>query len=88
MKSGTDLAGNVGATTITLGMRIDRGNRRDVAHEIEMELVVERGVDRVRRRHQQNGVPVGCRIHHRLGADIGCTAWSVLDDEGLAEPLR
>ena len=73
MNSGTDRGRKCRSNDHHIGYAHDRGNRSDIAHEIEMELLVERGVDRVRRRHQQDGIPVGCRIHHRLGADVGCT---------------
>ena len=48
MNSGTVLAGTDGLTTMTSGARHDARDRRDVADEIEIELVVERRVDRVR----------------------------------------
>ena len=88
MNSGTVLAGNDGCTTMTLGDADDAGDRRDVADEIEIELVVERRVDRVRRTDQQQRVAVGGRAHDRLGADVAAGARPVLDDEWLAEPLR
>ena len=47
MNSGTVLAGTDGFTTMTLGTRQDARDWRDVADEIEIELVVERRVDRV-----------------------------------------
>ena len=57
-------------------------------HEIEIELVVERGVDGVGRRDQKQRVAVGRRAHDRLGGDIGAAARPVFDDDRLAEPLR
>src|SRR5262249_44077595 len=53
-----------------------------------MQLVVERRVDRLRRRYHQDGVPVGCRIHNCLRADIARRAGPVLDDKRLPNPLR
>src|SRR6266540_4017088 len=47
------------------------GDRRDVADEIEVELVIECRVDRVRGGGQEESVAVGRRAHDRLGADIG-----------------
>ena len=73
---------------MTLGIADDARDRRDVADEIEIELVVERRVDRVRSRDQEERVAVGGRTHDRLGADIAAGARPVLDDEWLAEPLR
>ena len=66
----------------------DARDRRDVADEIEIELVVERRVDRVGRSDQEQRIAVRWRTHDRLGGDIGAGARPVLDDEWLAEPLR
>jgi hypothetical protein len=63
----------------------DAGDRRDVADEIEVQFFVERGVDRVRDRCQQQRVSVGSGVHDRLGADIAAGAGAVLDHEGLPE---
>ena len=63
-------------------------DRRDVADEIEIEFVVERRIDRVRRTDQEERVAVRRRAHDRLGGDIAAGARPVLDDEWLAEPLR
>ena len=73
---------------MTKGTSDDARDRRDVADEIEIELVVERRVDRVRERRQEERVAVGRRTHDRLGANIVAGARPVLDDEWLAEPLR
>ena len=70
------------------GRADDARDRRDVADEIEIELVVERRVDRVRRQDQEQRIAVRRRAHDRLGADIAAGARPVLDDEWLAEPLR
>ena len=85
---GNRLAGTDGFTTMTLGIAHDARDRRDVADEIEIELVVERRVDRVRRNDQEKRVAVRRRTHDRLGGDIAAGAGPVLDDEWLAEPLR
>ena len=66
----------------------DARNRRDVAYEIETELIVQRCVDHVHRSDKQERVTVRSSTHDRLGAYIGAGARSVLDDEWLAEPLR
>ena len=63
-------------------------HRRDVADEIETELVVDRRVGGVVRGHSEERVAVRRRAHDRLGTDIGGAARPVLDDEWLAEPLR
>src|SRR5262249_39699038 len=66
----------------------DGGDRRDVANEIEIELLVERRVDRVVRACQEDRVSVRGHAYDRLGADIAGGTRSVLDDEGLAKMLR
>src|SRR5262249_50036023 len=86
-----------------LGNRLDRyrgvhlhgkrlaGNapdRRNVADEIEIELVVEAGVDRVHESGHKERISVRGRVYDHLGADIAGSSWSVLDDELLAELLR
>src|SRR5215468_1183361 len=63
-------------------------DRRDVADEIEIELVVERRVDRVESTDQEQRVTVGRGTHDRLGGDIAAGSRTVLDDERLTEPLR
>src|SRR5229473_5393892 len=83
MKSGTVLAGTDG-----MGLAMNTRDRHDVADEIEIELVVERGVDRVHRSGHKERISVRGRVHDHLGADIAASSWSVLDDELLAEPLR
>jgi hypothetical protein len=61
---------------------------RNIAKEIEIELVVERRIGRVRCSHQEECVPIRGRPDHHLGADIAACTRSVVDDEWLAEPLR
>src|SRR5262244_427716 len=60
-------------------------DRRDVADEIETELVIERGVDGVPTADYEQRVAVRRCAHDRLGADIAARAWSILDDEWLTE---
>src|SRR5450759_1929782 len=66
----------------------DAGDRRDVADEIETELVVKRGIARVCRRDQEEGVTVSGRAHYHLGSDIAGGAWPVLNNEWMTKPLR
>ena len=73
---------------MTSGEADDARDRSDVADEIEVELVVERRVDRVRRADQEERIAVRRRAHDRLGADIAAGTRAVFDDEWLAEPLR
>src|SRR5262245_56784046 len=70
------------------GHASDASDRRDSADEIEIEFVVERRVDRVRRAHQEKGVAVRWGTHDRLGADVGAATRAVFYDELLAEPPR
>jgi hypothetical protein len=66
----------------------DARDWRDVAEENEIELVVKRRVDRLRCLKHEQCIAVGVCARDDLSADIGCGARSVLNDEGLAEPLR
>jgi hypothetical protein len=57
------------------------------AGRIEIELAIERAVDRERRgRRREQRVAVCVRLEHQLGADIAAGARAVLDDERLPEP--
>ena len=71
-----------------VGEANDARDRLHLLHEIERQLVVERGVDRIRRRDQQQRVAVRRGAQHLLGGDIGAAARPVLDHEGLPEFLR
>src|SRR5262249_56178541 len=62
--------------------------RRNVADEIEIELVEERCIDRRRHVDHEQRVAVGGRAYNGLAADVTGTARTVLDDELLAEMLR
>src|SRR5215831_17969875 len=64
------------------------GDRRDVADEIEVELLIKRRVHRVRRMDEEERIAIGYRTHDGLRGDISAGARSVLDDKLLAEPLR
>src|SRR5262249_55901256 len=64
------------------------GDRRDVADEIEIELVIECRVERVRRCGQEERIAIRCRTHDDLCGDITRGTRPVLDDEWLAEPPR
>jgi hypothetical protein len=66
-----------------LGLVNEARDRRDVADEIEAELLVERHVDRDRRADREQGVAVGGRTHDRLGGDIGGGTDPVVDHERL-----
>src|SRR5262245_54332124 len=70
------------------GCANDASDRRDIAKEIEAELVVERCVDRSCCVAHEKGIAVRCRLHDHLGADIAAGARPVLDDELVAKSLR
>src|SRR5262249_4786371 len=64
------------------------GEGRDVGDEIELEILVEGGFYRVRRRGTEERVAIRGRVHDRLGRDSARGARPVLDDDLLTEPLR
>jgi hypothetical protein len=66
----------------------DAADRRDVADEIEIELVVERYVDCVVRSGQEERISVRGSLHDRLSANVATGTGPVLDDKWLTEPLR
>src|SRR5262249_19742246 len=59
-------------------------NRRDVADEIEIELVVEPCVTRIWKTSQQKRIAVRGCIHDRLDGDIGASTRPVIDHEFMA----
>ncbi len=67
---------------------IDARDGRDVADYVEIEFVVERGVDGIRPSHQQKRVTIWGRTHHHLCGDVGASARPVLDDEWLVQAFR
>src|SRR6266404_9535275 len=64
------------------------GDRRDVADEIEVKLVIECRVERVEGTDYEQRVAVGRGTHDRLGGDVAAGSRTVVDDERLTEPLR
>ena len=63
---------------------LDRCDRRDVADKVEVELLVQRDIDRVLRIDRQQGVAVGRHVGHGFGRNIAGGARTDLDDELLA----
>jgi hypothetical protein len=63
-------------------------DRRYFADEIEIELVVERRIHRVRHADKQERIAVRRCPHDCLGGDIAASTRPVVDDERLCEPLR
>ena len=75
-----------------VGRSHQAGDRRDVADEVEAEVLVERRVDAVGRVDEQHRVAVRRRVDDRLDAEVVAGARLVLDHERLAhllgQPLR
>jgi hypothetical protein len=87
MNSGSVLAGT-GIHHHDIGKADDGRDRRDVVDEIEIELVIERRIARVRCSDKEESISVRRCPHDRLGSDVAASARAVLDDELLAEPFR
>ena len=66
----------------------DAGNRCDVAEKTEVEVRVERRVDRAHRADQQQRITIRGRAYDGLCPDIARTAGPVFNDELLAQTLR
>jgi hypothetical protein len=64
------------------------GDRFNIPDEIEVEIIVERRIDRVCLRDPKKRVAVRRGVHYRVGGDIGARAGPIFDDELLAEQLR
>src|SRR5438552_15967048 len=71
-----------------IGLAIQAHDRRDIADEIIVELIIERRVDRVSHIDHEKRVSVSGRTHDGLRADIVASARPVINDKWLAEPLR
>src|SRR5262245_44571585 len=67
---------------------VDARNRRDVANEVETEVVIECHVPCVMCTDLEERIAVGRRLHDCLGGQIAASAHPVLDDEWLAGALR
>src|SRR5580692_3694727 len=63
-------------------------DRRYIAQIDEIEIGIERSVDRIGRAIKQKRVTVRLRMNHKIGPDIAARTAAVFDHEGLAEPLR
>src|SRR3984885_2410545 len=66
----------------------DARDRRNVADEIEIEIVEKRCVDRVAGGDQKQRVAVRRSARHVFGGEIAAGAGAVFDDESLPQPLR
>src|SRR6516164_2292328 len=66
---------------------VDARDRRNVANEIEAEIVVECHVPRVIRTNHEERISIGRCLHYRLNGEIAASAGPVLDDDWLTEAL-
>src|SRR6516165_3189958 len=66
----------------------DARDRCNVAHEIEIQPIVECCVDRARCSNYEERVAVRYRLHDSFRSDIGGGSRPVFNDEWLAKPLR
>src|SRR5262245_45360477 len=64
------------------------GDRCDVTDEIEVQLLVERRIDRVRSNAGKKRVAVRGCTYNGFGGDIAASAGPVLDNKMLPQPLR
>ena len=62
-------------------------DRCDVADEIELEILIDRRVPRVRCGSFKQRIAIGTCPHDRFGGEVASGAGAVFDDELLAEPL-
>jgi hypothetical protein len=62
-------------------------DERNIADEIEAELVVQSCVECIRRAAEQKRIAVGRRTRDSLRAERAASTATVLDDEWLAEPF-
>src|SRR5439155_455127 len=88
MNSGTVFAGNDGIHRHDVGHAEEASNWRNVANEVEIEIVIERRVDRVCGITHEKRIAVWRCPHDCFGGYIASGPWPVLDDELLAESLR
>src|SRR5262245_41895231 len=65
------------------GVADDTRDRRDIADEIEVELLIKRRIDGVVRCGKEEGIAIWGSADDRLGAEIGASAGPVFDDERL-----
>src|SRR5262249_20961399 len=71
-----------------IGCAKDPRDRRNVADEIEIEVVVQRRTNHIAGGNQKERISIGGGTHDRLCADVGACSRPVLDDKWLAESLR
>jgi hypothetical protein len=72
---------------MTLGERIMAATGA-MSNEIVIEFIVKRRIDRIQCAHDENRITVWRRAHDGLGPDIAAAARPILDNKGIAKPLR
>ena len=87
MNSGRVFAGTSGLAASRKGRAADHADSRDVAHEIERQVRIKAGVDRIRVGGEEQRVAVRGRSHDILGSKTAACARPVLNDELLTEPV-
>src|SRR5262249_36031222 len=69
----------------------DARDRRDITHEIEIDVGIERRIDRILITNQEKRVSIWRRFHDRLRAVVNGVALRatnpIFDDEWLTEPI-
>src|SRR5262245_65227349 len=65
----------------------EAGDRIDVAQEVEVDILVERSVDRVGGVDEDYRIAIGRRLNDGFGREIIACTRAILDDELLAKPL-
>ena len=88
MNSGSVLSGTDGIHHQNAGAARHGRHRSEVAGIVEVEIVVERRIPGIGRRGEKERVAVRLRLRDRLRREIAAGAWTVLDDELLAQMFR
>src|SRR5262245_16328581 len=71
-----------------VGLAANWRDRRDVADEIEIELVIECRADRMPDCDEEEGITVRRRTHDRFGGNIAAGPCPVRNDGWLPKPFR
>src|SRR5262252_805212 len=66
---------------------LDNPNDRDVADEIEIQVVIESCIDCGSSIRAKKRIAIGWRAHDCFGGYVAGGACPVLDDKGLTQPL-
>ena len=67
--------------------RRGEAERHEIPKDVERQLRIERRVERMGARHEEQRVAIGGRPRHRLGADVAARANAVLDNDLLVPEL-